>query len=63
MPPNIPRVENGYTANSLVTMNLRDEFGKRILEAKQIATTSNLPYGVLQLDMTIQALIRFVRKN
>ena len=63
MPPNTPRVENGYITNSLVTMNLRDEFGYKILEAKQIATTSNLPYGVLQLDMTIQALVRFARKN
>ena len=62
MPSSTTLEENGSTANSLVLMNLGHKFGKEILAAKQIATASNSPHGVLTLDIsleTIQALVRF----
>ena len=66
MPSSTSQVENGYTSNSLVLMNLGDKFGKKILEAKKGATSSNLPIGVLKLDIspeTIQSLIRFASEG
>ena len=66
MPSGTSQVENGYTSNSLVLMNLGDKFGKKILEAKKCATSSNLPIGVLKLDIsseTIQSLIRFASEG
>ena len=58
--------ENGFTANSLVLMNLGDKFGKKIVESKQRATASNEPLGVLTLDISleaIQALVRFASEG
>ena len=63
VPSSSPKEENSFTSNSLVLMNLGDKFGKKILEAKKIATANaNDAHGVLKLDTspeTIQALIRF----
>ena len=36
MPSSTSQVENGYTSNSLVLMNLGDKLGKKIVEAKDI---------------------------
>ena len=58
--------ENGFTANSLVLMNLGDKFGRKIVESKQSATASNEPLGVLTLDISpeaIQALVRFASEG
>ena len=66
MPSSTSQVENGYTSNSLVLMNLGDKFGKKILEAKKKATRTNLPIGVLKLDIspeTIQSLISFASEG
>ena len=66
MPSSTSQVENGYTSNSLVLMNLGDKFGKKILEAKKKATSTNLHKGVLKLDIspeTIQSLISFASEG
>ena len=66
MPSSTAQEEGGCNCNSLVLMNLGDKFGKEILEAKQIATASNSPHGVLTLDIsqeTIQALVRFASEG
>ena len=66
MPSSTAQEEDGCNCNSLVLMNLGDKFGNAILEAKQIATDSNSPRGVLTLDIsleTIQALVRFASEG
>ena len=66
MPSSTTQEEDGCNCNSLVLMNLGDKFGKEILEAKQIATASNSPHGVLTLDIsleTIQVLVRFASEG
>ena len=60
------QLQNEVTSNSLVLMSLGDKLGKKIIESKQIANTSNLPHGVLTLDIsqeTIQALVRFASEG
>ena len=60
------QLQNEVTSNSLVLMSLGDKLGKKIIESKQIATTSNLPHGVLTLDISqeaIQALVRFASEG